>query len=87
MTFADVSAMNPDNVATLIVNRLLQRNRHFGLDGFEHLQLPDLILGKFPYVSFLVGSVLRKPPPPNRVGPLHRIVIGENWIHDRRTEF
>jgi hypothetical protein len=50
MTFADVSAMNPDNVATLIVNRLLQRNRHFGLDGFEHLQLPDLILGKFPYV-------------------------------------
>jgi len=59
---------------------------HFGLDGFEHLELPDLILGKFPYVSFLVGSVLREPPPPNRDGPLHRIVIGENWVHDRRTE-
>jgi hypothetical protein len=57
----------------------------FGLDGFEHLELPDLILGKFPYVSFLVGSALREPPPPNREGPLHRIVIGDNWVHDQRT--
>ena len=58
---------------------------HFGLDGFEHLELPDLVLGKFLHVSFMVGSVLREPPPPNRRGPLHRIVIGANWVHDRRT--
>jgi hypothetical protein len=58
---------------------------HFGLDEFEHLELPDLIIGKFPYVSFLVGSVLREPPPPTRDGPLHRIVIGDNWVHDRRN--
>jgi hypothetical protein len=59
---------------------------HYGYDGFEHLELPDLILGKNPYVSFFVGSVLREPPPPNRTGALHRIDIGENWVYDARTQ-
>jgi 5-methylcytosine-specific restriction endonuclease McrA len=57
-----------------------------GPDGFDPLELPDLILGKYPNVSFLVGSVLRLPPPPNREGPLHRIDIGDNWVRDPRTE-
>jgi hypothetical protein len=42
------------------------------------MELPDLILGKYPYISFFVGSVLREPPPPNRQGPLHRIDLGNN---------
>jgi hypothetical protein len=57
-----------------------------GYDGFEHLELPDLILGKYPNVSFYVGSVLREPPPPNRNGPLHRIDLGENWVYDARSQ-
>jgi hypothetical protein len=58
----------------------------YGYDGFEHLELPDLILGEYPYVSFFVGSVLREPPAPNRRGPSHRIDLGWNWVNDRRTE-
>jgi len=59
---------------------------YYGYDGFEHLKLPDLILGKYPYISFFVGSVLREPPPPNRTGPLHQIDLGDNWIYDARTQ-
>jgi hypothetical protein len=57
----------------------------YGYDGFEHLELPDLILGKLPFVSFYVGSVLRAPPAPNRKGVLHRIALGTNWVVDART--
>jgi hypothetical protein len=59
---------------------------HYGYDGFEHMELPDLILGKYPYISFFVGSVLREPPPPNRQGPLHRIDLGDNWVYDARSQ-
>lgn len=56
-----------------------------GIDGFDPLDLPDLILGKFTAVSFYVGSVLQIPPPPNRQGALHRIDLGYNWVCDPRT--
>jgi len=59
---------------------------HYGYDGFEHMELPDLILGKYPYISFFVGSVLREPPLPNRQGPLHRIDLGDNWVYDARSQ-
>lgn len=36
----------------------------YGLDGFRHLVLPDLILGKYPHIPYFVGSVPGDPPPP-----------------------
>jgi hypothetical protein len=56
-----------------------------GVGAFDPLDLPDLILGKYPHVSYLVGSVLRTPPPPNRDGPLHRIDLGTNWVRNPQT--
>lgn len=34
----------------------------FGLDGFRHLVMPDLILGRYPYISYFVGSEKSDPP-------------------------
>lgn len=57
-----------------------------GIDGFDPLDLPDLILGKFPAISYYVGSLLQIPPPPTRLGPLHRIDLGWDWVCDPRTK-
>jgi hypothetical protein len=41
-----------------------------GLDGFEHLDLPDLILGKYPHVPHYVGVMRTDPEPPEPRGEL-----------------
>lgn len=57
-----------------------------GLDGIGQSDLPAVILGTNPNVSFFVGSVLQNPPPPNRNGPDHRIDIGlSDFVLDPRT--
>jgi hypothetical protein len=43
----------------------------YGLDGFRPLVLPDLILGRYPHIPYLVGSDRNDPPPPERAGVLH----------------
>jgi hypothetical protein len=48
-----------------------------GLDGFEHLDLPDLILGKYPHVPHYVGVMRTDPEPPEPRGRLHRIDVQE----------
>jgi hypothetical protein len=57
----------------------------FGLDGFDHIELPSLILGHYPNVSFFVGTVLADPPGPVRDGVDHRIDLGTSWIVDPRN--
>jgi hypothetical protein len=37
----------------------------YGLDGFRHLVTPDVILGKYPCISYFVRSDPGDPPPPN----------------------
>jgi hypothetical protein len=45
----------------------------YGLDGFKPLALPDLILGRYPIIPYLVGSDRDEPPPPERAGVLHAV--------------
>jgi hypothetical protein len=37
----------------------------YGVDGFRHLTAPDIILGKYPWVPYFVGSDPDEPPPPH----------------------
>jgi hypothetical protein len=37
----------------------------YGLDGFRHLVAPDIILGRYTWVPYFVGSEPGDPPPPN----------------------
>jgi hypothetical protein len=37
----------------------------YGLDGFRHLVVPDIILGKYTWVPYFVGSDPGEPPPPH----------------------
>lgn len=46
----------------------------FGLDGIRPLWLPDLILGRYPYPLYLVGSTEPEPPCPE--GPGHEVHYG-----------
>jgi hypothetical protein len=48
-----------------------------GLDGFDHMDLPDLILGKYPNVPHYVGVMRNDPEPPEPHGSMHRIDIEE----------
>ena len=48
---------------------------HLGLSGFDAIDLPALILGKYPYVPYYVGVPRENPPPPMPQGQLHRIDI------------
>jgi hypothetical protein len=53
-----------------------------GLKGYRGLVLPDLILGKYPFVSYFVGSEQADPPPPHAKGFIHAINIGDTTIAD-----
>jgi len=44
-----------------------------GLDGFNNLDLPDLILGKYPNPSHYVGVTRDVPPPPDHRDIPHKI--------------
>lgn len=46
----------------------------YGITGFRPLVLPDIILGRYPYVPYFVGSDPGEPPPP-RPGQRHAIEI------------
>ncbi|WP_162275198.1 HNH endonuclease [Labrys sp. WJW] len=46
----------------------------YGLNGFRSLALPDIILGRYPCISYFVGSDMRDPPQPDPPGRLHTIV-------------
>lgn len=48
---------------------------HLGLDGFDHLDVPGLILGRYPYVPHYVGVDRSDPPPPTPHGQLHEVKI------------
>jgi len=48
-----------------------------GLDGFDHMDLPELILGKYPYIPHYVGVMRNDPEPPEPYGSMHRIDIQE----------
>jgi hypothetical protein len=47
----------------------------FGLEGFDHLDTPDLILGRYPYISHYVGVARDNPPPPDPRYVTHRVDI------------
>jgi len=36
-------------------NIVLHGRQLLGLDGFDHMDLPELILGKYPYIPHYVG--------------------------------
>jgi hypothetical protein len=54
----------------------------FGLDGFRPLWMPDLILGRYHCVPFLVGSDVDDPPPPDRETLRHSVNF-VNWEGER----
>jgi hypothetical protein len=47
----------------------------FGLDGFNHLDLPALILGSYPNAPHYVGVGREDPPPPDARAILHKVEI------------
>ena len=55
---------------------------HLGLSGFDAMDLPGLILRKYPYVPYYVGVSREDPPPPEPQGHLHSIDIGTVHIND-----
>lgn len=55
---------------------------HLGLDGFDPLHLPALILGRYPHVPYYVGVSREEPPPPESSGCLHRVDIEPVRIGD-----
>ena len=64
---------------------------HLGLDSFNHLDIPALILGKYPFVPHYVGVDRTDPPPPFEKGRLHSIDLQtytvdgiEYWIASLR---
>jgi hypothetical protein len=50
---------------------------YLGLDGFDHMDLPALILGKYPYIPRYVGVMRNDPELPEPHGSMHRIDIQE----------
>ncbi|HEV2161650.1 MAG TPA: hypothetical protein VGR52_05380 [Stellaceae bacterium] len=55
-----------------------------GLDDFDPLDLPKLILGEYLFIPFFVGSTLTLPPPPNKKGVEHIIGLDIKWVFDAR---
>jgi hypothetical protein len=47
----------------------------YGLNGFRHLALPDIILGKYSCVSYFVGSDPGPPPPRDPSERRHAVVF------------
>lgn len=47
----------------------------YGLNGFRHLVLPDLILGRYPCVPYFVGTDPGDPPPPDARNVRHAVQI------------
>jgi len=47
----------------------------YGIDGFRAFVLPDIILGRYPWVPYLVGSDPDPPPPPHPPNMRHAIEI------------
>lgn len=56
-----------------------------GYGSFAPLDLQELILGRYPYISYYVGSDLSLPPPPVRDGPEHEITLLEVPIRGERV--
>jgi hypothetical protein len=49
-----------------------------GLDGFRHLAVPDIVLGKYPFVPYFVGGDgALETPPPQHEGVAHTVSLGE----------
>lgn len=55
-----------------------------GLDGFNHLDLPALILGKYPHVPHYVGVAREDPPPPDPREMVHKVQI-QDFTKDGST--
>jgi len=51
----------------------------WGLEAYDFLDMPKLILGEYPFVSHYVGSFLGLPPPPDRRGARHSIEMTAMW--------
>jgi hypothetical protein len=50
---------------------------YLGLDGFDRMDLPALILGTYPSIPHYVGVMRNDPEPPGPHGSMHRIDIQE----------
>ena len=54
---------------------------HLGLDGFNHLDLPDLnFQGKYPHVPHYVGVMRNDPEPPEARNMMHRVDL-QSYTH------
>lgn len=47
----------------------------FGLDGFRPLVMTDIILDKYPSVSYFVGASADEPPPPGNENVMHTVTF------------
>lgn len=56
----------------------------WGLRGFRRLVMPDLILGKYPLVSYFVGCEMKNPPPPANRQTAHMVDLRIVTIHRLR---
>lgn len=71
---------------------------HSGKDGFRPLVIPDIILGKYPYISYFIGGGMDPPPPDaadvrhtitfeiSRFGRLRLLVVGVRLFANSGTE-
>ena len=48
---------------------------NMGLDGFNRLHLPELILGTYPNIPYYVGVMRDIPPPPDARNVSHKIEL------------
>jgi hypothetical protein len=53
----------------------------FGLHEFRRLVMPDLILGRYPFIPFWVGCKLDDPPPPTPREVQHEITVGPEVVN------
>jgi hypothetical protein len=53
----------------------------FGLHGFRHLAVPDLILGRYPYIPYWVGCKIDDPPPPADRKVVHVLQVGKETVN------
>jgi hypothetical protein len=57
---------------------------NFGLDGFNHLDLPALILGIYPNIPHYVGVTRDIPPPPDQRNMSHIVDLQHYNAPDRQ---